>query len=331
MALSGQVNHHLKVGHIGEMLWEQLEDVFYYKAYLGSGEARRFKQCYYPMRMSSQDARKLRDLYRIFSIPTQAQPDRIWRNMKLCSVFEDWYLFFGMQRLSKQSYILTHPALMRRANGQRLRQPSLIRQVQGSEQQIVASEMASAKTVAPVNRLGVTATEDGNLSLGSKEVGGVEPEREAPSQALLVKIPLPAGSLLNYEEAGNLHTVCLMLSTEEPGGHILGILTIISTSSEPSNESSRYFQFQDKTEDTPSGNVLALPEMRLEVGGSDGCYMFASHAKPEQQVGLDTSLEAAGRAFGINNLTRNSVVLCKTGHEGDENLIFDLRLGTSTS
>ncbi|KAF4727847.1 hypothetical protein FOZ62_015459, partial [Perkinsus olseni] len=203
--------------------------------------------------------------------------------------------------------------------------------IQGNEQQIIASEMASAKTVAPVNRLGVAATEDGNLSLGSKEVGNVKPESEAPSQALLVKIPLPAGSLVNYEEVGNLRAVCLTLSTEEPGGHILGIFTIISTASEPSNESLRYLQFQDPTEDTPSGNVLALPEMRVDMGGSDGCYRFASNAKPEQQVSLDASLEAAGRAFGINNLTRNSIVRCKTRHEREKNLIFDLRLGTCTS
>ncbi|KAF4652762.1 hypothetical protein FOZ61_005292 [Perkinsus olseni] len=219
-----------------------------------------------------------------------------------------------------------YPVLMQRANVQRpRRQPSRVGQAPGNLPQIMASEKTLVTPIAAVDRLDVASTGEKNLPFS-----GVEPETEASSPTPLVRAPLPAGSLLNYKQAGSLHTVCLTLSAEDSSGHLLGTLTMFSTASGPSSESSRYFRFQSATKDTPAANVLALPEMRLVMGGCDGCYIF-TNADSERQDNLHASLKAAGRAFGINNLTLNSIALRKTGNERDNNLSLELRLGTKTA
>ncbi|KAF4710796.1 hypothetical protein FOZ62_029894, partial [Perkinsus olseni] len=330
MTLSGvQLDQHLKVTQIGELIWEELRKLWPYQADLGARDARTVDQCYYPRRVSETDKQKLWSSYKSFSIPLRAEPRApSWNNIiRLCSVSGSWYLFLGRRSSRKRgSYILMYPVLMQRANVQRsLRQPSWVGQVPGNLPQVMAREMILVTPIAAVDRLDVAPTEEKNFPFS-----GVEPESEASSPTPLVRAPLPAGSLLNYKEAGSLHTVCLTLGAEDSSGHLLGTLTMFSTASEASNESSRYFRFQSATEGTPAANVLALPEMRLVMGGCDGCYIF-TNPDSERQDNLHASLKAAGRAFGINNLTLNSIALRKTGNERGHNLSLELRLGTETT
>ncbi|KAF4691774.1 hypothetical protein FOZ60_014924 [Perkinsus olseni] len=161
-------------------------------------------------------------------------------------------------------------------------------------------------------------------------------EMEVPSRAgdLFKSLPLadvgelPVGSLVNSDDTGPFYLVCLTLQTDEEGRQ-LGQLNLASSALSPTGAPTTYFQFANATEDTPPSNVLILPLMPLVRTGCDAdCYIFAGLADPADQAEVEASLTAAGRAFGINNLTLESIRLHRSGMDGGH---FELRLGAEPS
>ncbi|KAF4653644.1 hypothetical protein FOZ61_008851 [Perkinsus olseni] len=140
---------------------------------------------------------------------------------------------------------------------------------------------------------------------------------------------LPVGSLVNAEDTGKLYLVCLTLQTDEAGRQLVE-LNLASSALSPTGAPTTYFQFVNATENNPPSNVLALPMMPLFKKGCDDadCYICAGLADPADQAEVEASLTAAGRAFGINNLTLGSIRLHRFGMDGGH---FELLLGTEES
>ncbi|KAF4689688.1 hypothetical protein FOZ60_001286 [Perkinsus olseni] len=161
-------------------------------------------------------------------------------------------------------------------------------------------------------------------------IQGLE-EMEVPSRVgdLFKSLPLadvgelPVGSLVNSDDTWPFYLVSLTLRTDVAGRQ-LGQLNLASSALSPTVAPTIYFQFANATEDTecpPPSNVLILPLMPLIKKGCDAdCYIFAGLADPADQAEVEASLIAAGRAFGINNLTLGSIRLHRLGMDGEWSL-----------
>ncbi|KAF4706256.1 hypothetical protein FOZ63_031549 [Perkinsus olseni] len=179
-----------------------------------------------------------------------------------------------------------------------------------------------------------TATSSAEVTSPSKIGGPGFGMIQLPPRASFEPFPLadvgelPVGSLVNAEDTGKFYLVCLTLPTDETGRQLVE-LSLASSGLSPTGAPTKYFRFASATEDTPPSNVLILPLMPLVRKGCHAdCYIFVGLTDPADQAEVEASLTAAGRAFGINNLTLGSIRLHRSGMDGGH---FELLLGTEDS
>ncbi|KAF4706166.1 hypothetical protein FOZ63_032780 [Perkinsus olseni] len=302
-----------KIIDIEQAMWVCASSVSYIRTDFGPFDAQEIQQCYYPIRWSNPAHEKLKDAYSSFSIlgcePKKTPASR--HLMRLCLVSGYWFVFLGRRRddLKRNGYVLTHPVFMEKAQTLTLR--SLPQQLSRGQ---VDEKLEGRRPILPLaSTAAATATRSGS------------PYQTRP----LVDIEeLPLGFLTDTQETDRFYTVCFTLQMGESGWSRLGQLLLASTALDPPATTGAYFEYLNATEDTPPSNVLILPLMPLVRKGDDDCYIFGNLTDPADQAEVEASLTAAGRAFGINNFTLESIRLHRSGVDGGH---FELRLGTEAS
>ncbi|KAF4689685.1 hypothetical protein FOZ60_001283 [Perkinsus olseni] len=290
-----------KIIDIEQTMWVCASSVSYIRTEFGPFDAQEIQQCYYPIRWSKPAHEKLKDAYSSFSI-LGSEPKKtpaLRHLIRLCLVSGYWFVFLGRRRddLKRNGYVLTHPLPKQLSRGQ------------------VDEKLEGMRTILPLASTG-----------GAPATWSGSPYQARP----VVDIEeLPLGFLTDTQETDRFYTVCFTLQKGESGWSRLGQLLLASTALDPPATTETYFEYLNAAEDAPPSNVLILPLMPLVRKGCDAdCYIFAGLTDPADQAEVEASLTAAGRAFGINNLTLGSIRLHRSGMDGGH---FELLLGTEAS
>ncbi|KAF4699270.1 hypothetical protein FOZ63_000536 [Perkinsus olseni] len=359
MKFSGKaVNEESTMITIAGVNWGSVPSLSHVKAAFGPGDMRMVDRCYKPTGLDELLETELERSYATFSIP-QASNVCV-EQLKLCSVDGSWYIF--PYTLSNDAYqILMHPILIERyaERNPRLESTNILRDNRPRTSTTAAAaippagatrkEMTLTTATASRTAIAATAPEGRSTALTNARIltapfppwiagvgiPGLE-EMEVPSRVgdPFKSLPLadvgelPVGSLVNSDDTEPFYLASVILQTDEAGRQ-LGQLNLASSALSLTGAPTTYFQFANATEDTPPSNVLILPLMPLIKKGCDAdCYIFGNLTDPADQAEVEASLTAAGREFGINNLTLESIRLHRSGVDGGH---FELRLGAEPS
>ncbi|KAF4651396.1 hypothetical protein FOZ61_010510 [Perkinsus olseni] len=297
MKFSGKaVNGESTMITIAGVNWGSVASLSHVKAAFGPGDMRRVDRCYKPTGLNELLETELERSYATFSIP-QASNVCV-EQLKLCSVDGSWYIF--PYTLSNDAYqILMHPIVIEKhaERNPRLESTNILR----DDRPRTSTTSKAAIPPAGVTRKEMTLT---TATASRNAIAATAPEGRstALTTARILTAPFP--------------------------------LRIAGVGIQGLEEMEVPSRVEDLLESLPLADVGELPLGSLVNSDDTGPFYLVSltlrtnEEDPLNQAEVEASLTAAGRAFGINNLTLESIRLHRSGMDGGH---FELRLGAEPS